>query len=223
MEENNVTVNNEAVQESQEASGGINEAQTNPAAQGEKKKDGTFTQAQVNRMMAKEKGQGRAAAYREMGIDPEDPNAKSMMEMFKAFMASMKTPEQQAQSMEAQHKIELAAAESRLKKAEAKAEAMQLGLRGEYVEDAVTIILAKLDDSTDIKTAVGELKTKYPTWFGVSGQNADEVKGEAKQTGKDGTGSSVGNVGAKAGNISGIGARLAAQRKAAAPKKSFWA
>ena len=45
----------------------------------------SFTQKQVSSMMAKEKKQGREAAYREMGIDPND---SKMVNMFKAFINS---------------------------------------------------------------------------------------------------------------------------------------
>lgn len=193
---------------------------------------GTFTQEQVNRMMTAEKKQGRAAAYREMGIDPNDPNAMNMMNMFKAFMASMQTPEQQAQQQNAQQQIKIAEAESRAKKAEAKAEAMQLGVLPQFVDDAVIIIMSKLDDKTDVKTIVGELKSKYPTWFdadgsqdGSSTSGNGEQNGQQDKTGQNGTGSSVGNAGKKGSQesgVSGIGARLAAQRKSSSKKTSFW-
>lgn len=188
----------------------------------------TFTQEQVNRMMASEKNQGRAAAFKEMGIDPNDPNGANMMNMFKAFMSAMQTPEQQVQEQNAQQQIKIAEAESRAKKAEAKAEAMQLGILGQYVDDAVTIIMSKLDDKTDVKTIVGELKTKYPVWFDTNGnqqQNTDNSgNNQNNQSGQRGTGSSVGNVNSKGGgdNISGLGARLAAQRKINNKKSSFW-
>ena len=53
----------------------------------------TFTQKQVSSMMAKEKRQGRDAAFKEMGIDPND---SKMVNMFKAFIQSQKTDEQKA-------------------------------------------------------------------------------------------------------------------------------
>lgn len=111
---------------------------------------------------------------------------------------------------------------------------MQLGILGQYVDDAVTIIMSKLDDKTDVKTIVGELKTKYPIWFGTDGGqqqntgngNQNNQQNQNNQTGQRGTGSSVGNAGNKGnqGNnaASGLGARLAAQRKAGSKKSSFW-
>lgn len=185
----------------------------------------TFTQEQVNRMMAREKKQGRSAAFQELGINPEDAK---MMQMFKAFVESMKTDEQKAQEQQAQANAATAAAEQRAMIAEAKAEAMQLGAQAQYVDDVVTLAISKMSDGADLKTVVGELKTKYPIWFAESG--ADDGAGDTgstggqQATGQKGTGSSLkGSDKNKGGEqATGLGKRLAAQRKATAPKKSFW-
>ena len=194
-----------------------------------------FSQAQVNHMMANEKKQGRAAAFNEMGINPNDPNAANMINMFKAFVSSMKTDEQKAQEQTAAQQIALAESQSKLQRAELKAEALQLGANPEFVDD---IVISKMDDKTDAKTVIGELKTKYSVWFtpDASENNDDKGKGQKQQnnnqqqnnnggTGQNGTGTSVGNGSKKAGTdkgTSGLGARLAAQRNQATQKKSFW-
>lgn len=198
-----------------------NQQQNNQQSSGDNTGTGkTFTQEDVNRMMTAEKNQGRAAAFREMGIDPNDVSA---MNTFKAFMQAMNQGKDTDQG--AQQQIKLAEAESRAKKAEAKAEAMQLGVDPQYVDDAVVIIMSKLDDTNDVKTLVGELKTKYPIWFKGSGEqdnggqgtqgNQNQGGGSNTQAGQKGTGSSVGNAGKKNGEgaAAGIGARLAAQKK----------
>lgn len=197
-----------------------------------------FSQAQVNHMMANEKKQGRAAAFNEMGINPNDPNAANMINMFKAFVSSMKTDEQKAQEQTAVQQIALAESQSKLQRAELKAEALQLAANPEFVDDIVTIAVSKMDDKTDAKTVIGELKTKYSVWFtpDASENNDDKGKGQKQQnnnqqqnnnggTGQNGTGTSVGNGSKKAGTdkgTSGLGARLAAQRNQATQKKSFW-
>lgn len=225
----NNTGNTQTQQQSQQSTQQNNQTTGGTGAQGK-----TFTQEDVNRMMTAEKNQGRAAAFREMGINPEDTN---MMNMFKAFMQAMTPPEQQQQQQMAQQQIKIAEAESRAKKAEAKAEAMQLGVKPEFVDDAVFIIMAKLDDKTDVKSLVGELKTKYPVWFGADTQNTGNDKGgkgksqqqqqtnqNNQQTGQQGTGSSVGNTGNTGGNKgTGLGARLAAARVANnSGTQNFW-
>ena len=186
----------------------------NNSGNGEK----SFTQKQVTSMMAKEKKQGRDAAYREMGIDPSD---SKMVNMFKAFIQSQKTDEQKANEEAAAQAAKIAEAEQRAMVAEAKAEAMQLGVLPQYVDDAVTLALSKMSDDTDLKSIIGELKTKYPVWFDASNAGADGKNA----TGQKGTGASVNNSSDKGGKENkGMGARLAAQRKTAngANKKSFW-
>lgn len=180
------------------------------------KTEKTFTQRQVSAMMSKEKKQGRDAAFREMGIDPED---SKMVSMFKAFIESQKTDEQKANEIAAEQAAKIAEAEERAKIAEAKAEAMQLGVLPQYADDAITLALSKSGNS-DIKTVIEELKTKYPIWFNKEENN------DSGSVGQKGTGSSVkkDNKGGSDNENKGLGARLAAQRRtqSTAGKKSFW-
>lgn len=179
----------------------------------------TFTQEQVNKMMTREKNQGRNAAYKELGIDPKD---SKMVNMFKAFVESQKTDEQKAAEKETENQNKVNEAEQRAIVAEAKAEAMMLGVKSQYVEDVVTLALSKMTDDSDLKTIIGEFKTKYPVWFGEEQSDEDDKKGKGK-TGQKGTGSSVrSDKNNKKDEAKGIGARLAAQRKSGNKKSSYW-
>lgn len=182
----------------------------------------TFTQDQVSRMMTREKNQGRNAAYKELGIDPKDTKT---VNMFKAFVESQKTDEQKAAEKETENQTKMNEAEQRAQVAEAKAEAMMLGVKPQYVEDVVTLSLAKMTEDSDLKTIIGEFKTKYPIWFGESSEEEEgKGKDDKGKTGQKGTGSSVKtskeDKGGKEGK--GIGARLAAQRKSSGKKSSYW-
>lgn len=176
------------------------------------KKEKTFTQEQVNRMMAKEKNQGRNAVYNELGINPKDTK---QIESLKAYLESQKTDVQKEAEKQLAADAAIKEAEERAKIAEAKAEAMMLGIKSQFVDDAVTLALSKSDDR-EIKSVLAEFKTKYPVWF------EDEEGNKPK-----GTGSSLKGTQGKKGNDEnnkpqGIGARLAAQRKGTKPKTSFW-
>lgn len=179
----------------------------------------TFTQDDVNRMMTREKKQGANSVYNELGIKPGD---KKSIEAVKKFLESQKTDAQKEAESIAANNAALEEANHKLALAEAKAEAMQLGVQAQFVDDAVTLALGKVasEDGTDIKTALGELKIKYPVWF--EGGNADDKDSKAK-TGQRGTGSSV-NSGQKdkGDDNKNLGARLAANRKVSATKKSYW-
>lgn len=181
-----------------------------------------FTQEQVTKISTREKNQGRASALKEMGIDPKDTK---MIAMIKAFVDSQKTDDQRAAEQQAEAQKQNAENERRLAIAEAKAEAMMQGVKTQYVDDIVTLALAKVSDDSDLKTIIGEFKTKYPVWFGESDEDEnDKDKGKGK-TGQRGTGSSMkSNDKEKKGDekSKGIGARLAAQRKSGNSKSSYW-
>lgn len=177
----------------------------------------TFTQAEVNKMMAKEKHQGVNSVYNELGIKPGDKKALSSI---KEYLASQKTEEQKALEAEASKAQEIADAQQRAALAEAKAEAMMIGVQTQFVDDAVTLALAKVaaEDGTDIKTALGELKTKYPVWFGTS----EEDKNDKSKVGQKGTGSSVKSSEKDKGNEGkSLGARLAANKRGSG-KSTYW-
>ncbi len=177
----------------------------------------TFTQEQVNKMMTREKNQGRNAVYKELGIDPKDTKT---VNMFKAFIESQKTDEQKAAEKESENQTKMNEAEQRAQIAEAKAEAMMLGIKTQYVEDAVTLALAKMTEDSDLRTIIGEFKTKYPVWFDKSDDND---KGNKGKIGQKGTGSSINSKEEKGENKEkGLGARLAAQRKSSNKKSSYW-
>lgn len=180
----------------------------------------TFTQDQVTKMMTKEKNQGRSAALKELGIDPKD---SKMVNMVKALIESQKSDEQKAVEKQSEEASKIEEANQRALTAEAKAEAMQMGVKTQYVEDVVTLALAKMSDDSDLKTIIGEFKTKYPVWFGESDEDEKGKQGNKGKVGQKGTGSSVKtSEKEKKGEDKGLGARLAAQRKTSAKKSSYW-
>ena len=178
-----------------------------------KKEEKTFNQEQVTKMMAKEKNQGRNAVYNELGINPKD---EEQIKAVKAYIESQKSDTQKATEKAMAEEKALKEAEDRVRIAEAKAEVMMLGIKTQFVDDAVTLALAKTSDDRDIKSVLAEFKTKYPVWF----ETEEDKKKQAK-----GTGSSLKNQSGKnddKGKEQGIGARLAAQRKGSKNKTSYW-
>lgn len=194
-----------------------NQSTNNNTENNNGKGEKTFTQDDVNRMMTREKKQGANSVYNELGIKPGD---KKSIDAIKKFLESQKTDAQkEAEKINAENSA-LAEANHKLALAEAKAEAMQLGVQAQFVDDAVTLALGKVEneDGTNIKTALGELKTKYPVWF-----ENPHGKDEKSSTGQRGTGSSVKSSQKDKGNDNkNLGARLAANRKSSTSKKSYW-
>lgn len=216
-------------EEDQTSKGGTGTDGGKASGDGEgEKKEKTFTQDQVSRMMTREKRQGMAAVYKELGIDPKDTKAVAMV---KALIASQKTDEQKAAEKQAEDAAKAKEADERVAKAEIKAEAMVLGIKREFVEDMVALVMSKKTEDSDIKTLLGEYKKKYPAWFEDGSEEDDDDgkagKGAKGKTGQRGTGSSIkgdngGKKNNKAGDNQSMGQRLAARRKASAPKKSYW-
>ena len=177
----------------------------------------SFSQDEVNRMMAKEKQQGRNSVFNELGINPDDSET---MELIKALIAVKSNSGSNNSGKEmAQNNADFEAAKERAVIAELKLDAIKAGVSPQYVDDAVDLALARFTgENDDINTILSELKPKYPIWF----NDSDESENNA---GKKGTGSSLSsnkNGGGKSNEQVGIGKRLAGMRKPTQQKKSYF-
>ena len=167
---------------------------------------------------AKEKKQGRAAAFREMGFKSEK-EAKAQLEAFRKYQESQLTPEQKTAAQIQQANDDKSEAEKRAEAAENKLAAIQAGVKKDAVDDAVAIAMMKVEDGKSLDDVLGEMKTqpRYKGFF--DGSDDDDDKG-----GKGGTGTSVRHKSSKK-DEDGIGKRLGqaqANGNAAAKKSSFF-
>lgn len=217
-DEKNNEVNTDQQNENVETGQNSNNGNQNGSSGAESANEKTFTQAEVNRMMTKEKQQGRASAYKELGIDPSDTSTVSM---FKAFIEAQKTSEQKANEKQAESDAKLAQAMEKARVAEAKATALKLGAKADCVDDVVALAITKVTDDDDIDSVITNFKSKYPFWF----TDSSDDEGSDNPVGKKGTGSSIsGKKTSSKGSDStkGIGKRLAAARKTNNTKSSYW-
>lgn len=215
-EENNNEVNTDQQGENTETGQNGDNGNQNGSSGAESASEKTFTQTEVNRMMTKEKQQGRSAAYKELGIDPSDT---SMVSMFKAFIEAQKTSEQKANEQKAENDAKLAQAMEKARVAEAKATALKLGVKPECVDDVVALAITKVTDDNDVDAIINDFKSKYTFWFVDSSDDGEN------SVGKKGTGSSIGGKKSSSksdGSVKGIGKRLAAARKSNNTKSSYW-
>lgn len=168
------------------------------------KSEKTFTQAEVNKMMSREKKQGRFALLKELGFKNVD-DAKNFYNKYKTQEDASKTDEQKQNEVNSQN-TEL---QNKLATAQAQVAAMKFGAKSEYVDDVITLALAKLDDENDdLNEIFGEIKAKHSYMF-IS-KDEDE-KGNA---GKKGTGGSPsGKNSSNSEKEKSLGARLAAAKK----------
>lgn len=173
----------------------------------------TFTQDEVTKMMTKEKQQGRNSAYNKLGIDPDNSDLIAKVAEF----VKSQQPSGDAAVEAANEKIE--EAEARAKAAETKAELLEAGIVSNYVDDALVLVNARLDEETDINDAVSELKKKFPVWFTTTDEGAKQFRGTGTNPAANQS-SQSGNAGNdKDGSL---GHRLAASRKTAKPKFSYF-
>lgn len=168
------------------------------------KNEKTFTQAEVNKMMSREKKQGRFALLKELGFKNVD-DAKNFYNKYKSQEDANKTDEQKQNEVNSQN----AELQNKLATAQAQVAAMKFGAKSEYVDDVITLALAKLnDENDDLNEIFGEIKTKHSYMF-IS-KDEDE-KGNA---GKKGTGGSPSVKNSSGGEKEkSLGARLAAAKK----------
>lgn len=186
-----------------------------------KKEEKTFTQEEVNRMMAREKKQGRAALLKELGYEDEK-TAINASKSYNAWLEAQKSDEQKAADKESANNKALKEAQAKAELSEAKVEAMMLGCQPAYVEDVIALAMAKKTEDGDYKTIIGDLKKKYPVWFNEASDDEGEKKEEKKKEGQKGTGGSVGKSKEKKEEEQSLGTRLAAARRVKSDKKSFW-
>lgn len=177
-----------------------------------------FTQADMTATAAREKKQGRAAAFREMGFKSEK-EAKAQLEAFRKYQESQLTPEQKTAAQIKQANDDKSEAEKRAEAAENKLAAIQAGVKKDAVDDAVAIAMMKVEDGKSLEDVLGEMKTqpRYKGFF--DGSDDDDDNG-----GKGGTGTSVRHKSSKK-DEDGIGKRLGqaqANGNAAAKKSSFF-
>lgn len=172
----------------------------------------TFTQEEVNRMMAREKKQGSKAILKELGVDKAE-DLKSIIAEYRE-----KHKNEEGAVAEEVSKVNAAKdeADRRATMAEAKVQAMMLGAKPEDVEDVIALAMAKLDDDADdFKEIISEIKSKHPQMFVGNSE-------EDNKPGKKGTGTPPGNKGGKKDEEESIGARLAGLRKSNGSAKSAY-
>ena len=169
--------------------------------EGNKDNEKKFTQAEMTATAAKEKKQGRAAAFREMGFKSEK-EAKAQLEAFRKYQESQLTPEQKTAAQIQQANDDKSDAEKRAEAAENKLAAIQAGVKKDAVDDAVAIAMMKVEEGKSLEDVLGEMKTqpRYKGFF--DGSDDEDDKG-----GKGGTGTSVRHKSSKK-DEDGIGKRL---------------
>ena len=175
---------------------------------GNQQQEKTFTQSEVNVMMAKEKDQGRKAILKELGVE-DVKNAKDALDKYKEYLESQKTDLQKAQDAAAETEKNRKLLEEELANTNQKLAVLTAGCSPDKAEDVCVLARARMNEKTTFEQAVEQVKENYPDLFGQQPQNK-------------GTGSNVNpqNKGMTQNNGS-FGQRLASQHKTEAKNPYF--
>lgn len=182
------------------------------------KQEKTFTQTEINKIIAKEKRLGKTAVLKELGIDPANKDA---VEAVKKFIEEQ-TRATQIPAEVLQEQAKAKALEQKLFEAETKLQIMRLNVSSKYVDEMIVLVNSKLrqngieePEQSDIVDIINEYKVKLPSWFEGEEDKNNTNKGK-------GTGSAIGagSAGSSDG-VKDIGKRLAEKRKTSS-KSSFF-
>ena len=161
----------------------------------------TFTQEQVNSMIAAEKRKSLSSVYKTLGFESEEA-AKEFVGKYKQEEEKNKSDLVKEQEKNKQLEAEKKAEQAKAQDLQYKFDAISEGADAKAAEDVVVLAKAKMSDEKDFATALKEVKEQYPAMFGQSSNG-----------GGTGGGGTPPKSRLKAGDVTGIGKRLAEQRK----------
>lgn len=168
----------------------------------------TFSQEEVNRMMANEKRSARSALLKELGYEVKDGKYAETVATVKGILDQGKTQQQLDQEARTTAETNLAEERSKNSALQARVDVMTAGVKPEFVADAIAMLLPQVTEQKPLYKLLEEYKTKYPVWYGES-------------SGSGGTGNSTKNGRNTGGTQTGLGKRLAESNKSAAKSSYF--
>ena len=179
-----------------------NNEQQNNEQNHEESQGKTFTQDQVNSMIAAEKRKNTSSFFKNLGFESEDA-AKAFVEKYKGEEEKNKTDLVKAQEAQKKAEAEKAAEAAKAQDLQYRFDAMAEGCDAKSAPDVVVLAKAKMSDDKDFATALKEVKEQYPAMFGQTEDNGGGTGGGGTSPRKR----------TKGGDLSGMGKRLAEQRK----------
>lgn len=148
----------------------------------------TYTQQQINSMMANEKRTARQALLKELGFEvSDDQSYQTTVTNIKKTLDAGKTQQQLDQEAKSKAEGEAKEANARAALAEMKVSALTAGVKPDRLDDMIILAQAKIAQGQKADQAFADLKKNYPDAFGVesSGGTGSHVN-PANKTGNDG-------------------------------------
>lgn len=132
----------------------------------------TFTQSDVNAMLKREKEAAKKALLKELGME-DVKSAKDGLAKYKEILEKDKTDGQKATEALSTSEQARKEAEAKAALAEAKVEILSAGCNPDYLEDVITLAMARVTEDKDVKAVVADMKkdAKYAAFFNPSGDH----------------------------------------------------
>lgn len=163
-----------------------------------KEPERTFTQAEVNAMMAREKEQGRKSVLKELGVE-DLSSAKKGLDQHKKFLDSQKTDLEKAREGEKAALDDNEKLRKELSASNQKVSVLMAGCQADKINDVTLLAQARVTENLSFDKAIEQVKKEYPSFFGDSTPK--------------GTGGNVNPQNRGGSDSEGLGARLASQAK----------
>lgn len=193
--------------------GNAGQQQQGAAGQGQGSEETkSYTQAQINSMMANEKRTARQAILKELGYEyKDDKGFKDLIKGIKESLDAGKTQAQKDSEAKTAAERERDEANSKASFLELKIAALSAEADPKYLEDLITLAKPKLVEGVTVESVFESLKKQYPVFF----------KG-ADNTGSSGTGSPNNPPRKGTSNVGEYGQRLAKGTAKGAVKSSYF-
>lgn len=157
----------------------------------------SYTQEQLNTMLANEKRTARQAILKELGFEVSNPkDYKAAVKGIKAQLDAGKTQAQLDAEARATAETAKAEAEAKANMLEMKVAALAAGVNPEYLDDIIVLAQSKVSETMPVEKVMEKFKNKYPSFF-------------AEVSGGSGTGRSNNPPRKPATKTEGLGQRLA--------------
>lgn len=170
----------------------------------------TYTTAEIKKMMAAEKEQGRRSVLKQIGVEKAEDAVNDLSEYAK-IIESNKTDIQKAEDAKKAAEANAAKIAADLQATQFSLIALKAGVVSSKVDDAVILAKSKITDSTTFEQAIDQIKKDYPMFFAEDVAGADKGTGFAFQKlmgGKD--------------NDQSLGARLGKSNASSAEKNPYF-
>lgn len=191
-----------------------------------KKKDKTektYTEKEYQAAIKRAKRQGKNSVVKKFGFESEEELEESVT-AFQDIIDKNKEPDEKNKEKLSKEEKKRLSAEERAEIAEAKLEAVKMGVNPDYIEEVLVIASAKKTEDNTYDEIFEEIKEteKYDVFFGESNSSGGDGN---KNTNDGGTGSSMKgkDKGSEDGEEESIGAKLGAQKaEAKKAENDFW-